>query len=106
LTYLRKNRKFDSSMKACSNSDEYGVDLNRNYGFKFGADEIGSSSSPCDERYRGTKAFSEPETRAMRDFLRSLPNMKIALNFHAWGNYFIYPFCFDATANSLLESDF
>ena len=44
LTYLRKNRKFDASMKGCSKADEYGVDLNRNYGFKFGIDEEGSSS--------------------------------------------------------------
>lgn len=36
----------------------------------------------------------------------ALPNMKIALNFHAWGNLFIYPFQFDSSSNTLLKSDF
>jgi carboxypeptidase T len=39
-----------------------GVDLNRNYGFKFGYDDDGSSSNPCAQDYRGAYAFSEPET--------------------------------------------
>ena len=42
---------------------ESGVDLNRNYSFKFAYDEEGSVSDPCDEIYRGESAFSEPETR-------------------------------------------
>jgi hypothetical protein len=45
-----------------------GVDLNRNYGFKFG---VGSSSDKecIADDYRGPKAFSEPETLAMKNFL-------------------------------------
>jgi len=39
-----------------------GVDLNRNYGFKFNYDEQGSSGDECKVDYRGTYAFSEPET--------------------------------------------
>ena len=39
-----------------------GVDLNRNYGYKFGVTETGSSRDPCAEDYRGPYAFSEPET--------------------------------------------
>lgn len=45
---------------------ESGVDLNRNYDFKFGFDEEGSVSDPCDEIYRGKFAFSEPESRAIK----------------------------------------
>jgi hypothetical protein len=30
-----------------------GVDLNRNYEYKFGFDNEGSSDNPCQEDYRG-----------------------------------------------------
>ena len=46
-----------------------GVDLNRNYGFRFGFDDKGSSPDPCSEYYRGSAPFSEPETKAIRDFV-------------------------------------
>lgn len=43
-----------------------GVDLNRNYPFKWGAlGETGSSSKPDNVYYRGAAPASEPETRAM-----------------------------------------
>ena len=41
----------------------YGVDLNRNYGYKWGYDNSGSSNYTGDETYRGPYAFSEPETQ-------------------------------------------
>ena len=47
---------------------EAGVDLNRNYAVSW-SKEGGSSSKPCDENFRGDFPFSEPETRAIRDFL-------------------------------------
>lgn len=43
-----------------------GVDLNRNYPFRFASlGEHGSSSMPDHDKYRGPMAASEPETRAM-----------------------------------------
>jgi hypothetical protein len=47
-----------------------GVDLNRNYSYFFGGSD-GSSGDPCDETYRGTGPFSEPESQAMRTLMRS-----------------------------------
>ena len=52
----------------CKAGEEVGVDLNRNYGVSFSNDR-GSSSEPCAQNYRGAHPFSEPETRAIRDFL-------------------------------------
>ena len=52
----------------CPDLTDTGVDLNRNYGvdwYKPG----GNSDEPCAQDYRGTAPFSEPETRAIRDFL-------------------------------------
>ncbi len=80
---FRKNRR--------DNSDgSYGVDLNRNYGFKWGYDDIGSSPYTVEETYRGPSAFSEPETQMVRDFCMA-HQIKITLNYHGYGNWFLYP---------------
>ena len=85
----RKNRR--------RNEDgTFGVDLNRNYGFKWGYDNLGSSAVPESEVYRGPAAFSEPETQAIR-YLCLQHNFKIALNYHAYGNFLIYPYGYTTT---------
>ena len=68
-----------------------GVDLNRNYSFMWGLDDQGSSSNGCDETYRGTSPFSEPETTAMASFVEQ-HDFPIALNYHSYSNLLIYPF--------------
>ena len=98
--YIRKNRNIYDGMKHC-NAESQGVDLNRNYGYKFAHDNQGSSGRECAEDYRGPSAFSEPETAAMRDFLIGHPKIQVALNFHAWGPLFIMPYNSDSSpANS------
>lgn len=79
----RKNRK--NSGGGC-----YGIDLNRNYSYMWGYDNIGSSPYPCDETYRGTAAFSELETQAIRDFVIG-KNIQTYFNMHAYGNDLLYP---------------
>jgi carboxypeptidase T len=54
--WWRKNRNPNAGMNAI------GVDINRNYDFLWSSG-VGSSVMPSDDTYRGTKAFSEPETR-------------------------------------------
>lgn len=79
----RKNRR--------DNGDgSHGVDPNRNYGYMWGYDNIGSSPYPADETYRGPSAFSEPETQNIRDFTNS-HEFKIALNYHSYSNLLLYP---------------
>ncbi|MEM1124184.1 MAG: M14 family zinc carboxypeptidase, partial [Bacteroidota bacterium] len=86
----RKNR-------ATSNAgDTVGVDLNRNYGLKWGLDNTGSSSDPNSLVYRGPAPFSEPETQAIRDFCIQ-HEFKMALNYHAFSNLLIIPWGFDNT---------
>ena len=46
-----------------------GVDLNRNFDKAFG---VHSSDDPCDEDYRGSEPFSEPESSAFRDYIQNL----------------------------------
>ena len=78
----RKNRKNN-------NNGTFGVDLNRNYSYQWGGD--GSSSNTSSEIYRGTSAFSEKETLAIK-WLCEQHDFKIALNSHAYGNLLLYPF--------------
>jgi hypothetical protein len=80
---LRKNRR--------NNGDgSYGVDLNRNYGYKWGYDDSGSSPYTSEETYRGPSAFSEPATKNMRTFCNE-HNFRIALNYHSYSNLLLYP---------------
>ncbi|HWO24305.1 MAG TPA: M14 family metallopeptidase [Kofleriaceae bacterium] len=71
--YQRKNRD-PVGATSCSNpptsSNQYGVDLNRNHSFKYGG--AGTSTSKCNQLYRGPSAASEPETTAVQSYLASL----------------------------------
>jgi hypothetical protein len=78
----RKNRRNN-------NDGSFGIDINRNYGYEWGYDDIGSSPEPASDTYRGTAAFSEPETRMMKYFCES-HNFPIALNYHSYSNLFLY----------------
>jgi len=81
--YWRKNRRDNGQ-------GNFGVDINRNYGYKWGIDNEGSSPSPASEVYRGTAAFSEPEARAVRDlFLRK--NFQAMISFHSFSQVILYP---------------
>jgi len=78
----RKNRR--------DNGDgTHGVDPNRNYGYKWGYDNSGSSPNPGDQTYRGPAPFSEPCIQNMRDFSND-HDFKIALNYHSYSNLLLY----------------
>ena len=81
--WWRKNRRRNAG-------GSFGVDLNRNYEFKWGYDNIGSSSNGNSGTYRGTAPFSEPETAAMRDFVLA-HRFRASLSYHSYGNLLIYP---------------
>ncbi len=75
--------------------------MNRNYDFKFGINNVGSSSDVCSEDYRGKHAFSEPETTAIKDFVEQKKDLiSMAFNFHAYGNLLIYPFNYDPSPSN------
>lgn len=78
----RKNRR--------NNGGSMGVDLNRNYSYKWGYDNTGSSPSANNETYRGPSAASEPEIQDMQNFVNSR-HIEITLNYHTYGNLLIHP---------------
>lgn len=79
----RKNRRLNEG-------GTYGVDLNRNFGYEWGHDNYGSSPNPGSSTYRGTEAFSEPETQIVKAFCEQ-HEFRVAMNYHAWGNYMLHP---------------
>jgi len=81
----------------------YGVDLNRNYGYAYAYDNIGSQPLVWSPWYRGENAFSEPESFAMSQFLIA-HDIKLQVNWHAAGNMLIYPWSYinESTPDSLL----
>lgn len=91
--------------KNCRNTgaSNKGVDLNRNYGFEWGYDNIGSSIDPEDETYRGTAAFSEPETQIMKEFTESR-SFKLCIDYHCYSNVLINPWSYEnlSTPDSVL----
>lgn len=87
----RKNRRKNTG----TDSTRAGVDLNRNYGVDWndcaGASTSCGSGTVTAETYWGTSSFSEPETRAIRDFCYSR-NFVIAFDQHCAGPYYSLPF--------------
>ena len=89
----RKNMA-DNNSSGFFEDDEDGVDLNRNFSYMWGYDEIGSSSDPGGATYRGTAAFSEPEAQTIRDFVNSR-EFTISLFYHAYGNKYVHSWGYD-----------
>jgi len=76
FSFWRKNRR--------RNRDgSFGVDLNRNFEVGFVVNKDTTSNV-----YSGPAPFSEPETRALRDFVLEHHNITIALDYHSQGNVF------------------
>eukprot|EP01006_Ploeotia_vitrea_P016010 TRINITY_DN46455_c0_g1_i1.p1 TRINITY_DN46455_c0_g1~~TRINITY_DN46455_c0_g1_i1.p1 ORF type:complete len:550 (+),score=18.80 TRINITY_DN46455_c0_g1_i1:28-1677(+) len=94
--FWRKNRrKFGNTV--------YGVDLNRNYNDDFGGPGASNTKSATD--YHGPAPFSEPETRAIRDFTgywkdnttwvnstKGLVNNVLGcISYHSYGELILFP---------------
>ncbi|MBN1755339.1 hypothetical protein JW877_03900 [bacterium] len=83
----RKNRR--------NNGDgTFGVDLNRNFGYMWGYDDIGSSPSTSDQTYRGPSPFSEPETQYYRDFVND-HQFILSFHYHSYQGLYLFPWGYD-----------
>ncbi len=76
FSFWRKNRRVNVD-------GSYGVDLNRNFPIGYV-----KSTATTSNVYGGPEPFSEPETRALRDFVECHENITIALDYHSQGNVF------------------
>ena len=92
----RPYRAWRRNRQPTPGSSRVGTDLNRNYGYKYGCCG-GSSGQPGAWNYRGPKAWSAPETRAMRDFVLSRvvdgqQRIRTHISFHTAGELVLWPF--------------
>lgn len=77
-----------------------GVDLNRNYPFRWGAlGEVGSSSKPQSFYYRGPEPGSEPETRAMMRLAES-EHFVASISYHTGTVAVLSPYTIDNVKDS------
>jgi carboxypeptidase T len=88
--YWRKNRR--------ANADgTYGVDINRNYGYAWGFDDVGSSGQPGSDVYRGTAPFSEPEAAAIRSLFLG-HDVRAMISFHSFAQDILFPWGYTTQA--------
>jgi len=82
----RKTRSDHGSILGCK-----GVDPNRNWDYHYG--ENGVSHNKCQETYCGPEAFSEVETRNIRDFVQTLePVPVLGHSFHSYSQLWLWPY--------------
>jgi carboxypeptidase T len=83
----RKNR-FDNG------DGSFGTDLNRNYPYLWGFDDVGSSPDPSSITYRGASPGSEAETQGMLT-LMDQRSFATAISAHSYGNIWLTPWGYD-----------
>ncbi|MDX3114644.1 MULTISPECIES: M14 family metallopeptidase [Streptomyces] len=83
----RKNLRDVNADGAISTGD--GVDLNRNFAYKWGYDNEGSSPNPTSETYRGASPASEPETKALDGFEKRI-GFTYGINYHSAAELLLY----------------
>ncbi|XP_041764962.1 uncharacterized protein LOC121589838 [Anopheles merus] len=67
----------------------YGVDLDRNWAYRW---PQAVHPGQCSDSYAGAQPFSEPETRAVRDFLLARRrHVRLYLSLQAYGQLLAYP---------------
>ena len=95
--YWRKNHQDGTG-------DRDGVDLNRNYDQNWARG--GSSSYPASDTYHGPAPFSEPESKAMKEFVEATPELRAMISFHTFGELVLYPWSgsFETVGGADLEA--
>ena len=80
--YYRKNMSVNSDKSR-------GVDLNRNYDSWWC--QAGASNYPGADTYCGPRAFSEPESQAVKRFVEARRNLKTHISYHSYASTILYP---------------
>ena len=112
--FQRKNMNSTNGF-ACSNpptaTNQFGIDLNRNFNFKWGTVNR-PTESPCGQTYPGPTAASEPETQEVQDLVRTLfadqrgaadtdpaplTTTGVLLTLHSYGDLVLWPWGYTGT---------
>ncbi|XP_075003712.1 carboxypeptidase A1-like [Calonectris borealis] len=90
-----QNRMWRKTRSTHSGSTCIGVDPNRNWDANFGGP--GASRNPCSETYHGPYANSEPEVKAIVDFVNNHGNIKAFVSIHSYSQLLLYPYGYTRT---------
>ncbi|OLL23582.1 putative metallocarboxypeptidase ECM14 [Neolecta irregularis DAH-3] len=98
----RKNRQ-PTGFPFCT-----GIDLNRDWGFKWPEEEDSLGVNPCSERYQGETPFQAIESKLLAEYIGNLKDHDHEvigyLDFHSYAQKILYPFAYDcATTPPNLE---
>ncbi|GAA5868702.1 hypothetical protein JCM3774_003630 [Rhodotorula dairenensis] len=67
-----------------------GIDLNRNWGYKF---QPGTRPNPCSDAYPGARAFESVELQALRDYMLG-PGVDAFMDVHSFGQMLLFPYSY------------
>lgn len=89
--YSRAQERLWRKNRRRNDDGSFGVDPNRNYGYMWGILDVPTSSQvPSDETYVGPRAFSEPETQAVRDLV-GCERFAGVITYHSYSQLILYP---------------
>ena len=90
---LNKRKNMNPENIGTCGEEDSGVDINRNFGVDWAHGNEKNHSQLCSDFWPGQEAFSEPESRALRDFVgQHRSEIKFIINCHTSGNEFIWPY--------------
>jgi carboxypeptidase T len=89
--YSRTTKRLWRKNRRPNLDGSHGVDLNRNYGYVWGVLNTSTSShTPADDTYVGPRAFSEPETRTVRDLI-ACGSFGGIVTYHSYSQLVLWP---------------
>jgi Zinc carboxypeptidase/Immune inhibitor A peptidase M6 len=93
FTFEKGQRLWRKNLRDNNNDGEItagdGVDLNRNFDYRWGYDNEGSSPQTTSETYRGPGPNSEPETQALDQFVGDI-GFEFFVNYHSAAELLLY----------------
>jgi len=100
--FWRKNRTPNEGVPNCP-----GTDLNRNYNFRWGVVDDGTSDDPCSNLYFGPGAASELETQAIeREGQRLSGSILLWISWHSWDFKWLFPYASTDDNGNCMRSPF
>ncbi|XP_035308083.1 carboxypeptidase B2 isoform X2 [Cricetulus griseus] len=95
LWFIGYNRMWRKNRSVYKNNRCVGTDLNRNFASKHWCEE-GASSFSCSETYCGLYPESEPEVKAVANFLRSnINHIKAYISMHSYSQQILFPYSYN-----------
>ncbi|KXN72296.1 carboxypeptidase A2, pancreatic, isoform CRA_b, partial [Conidiobolus coronatus NRRL 28638] len=92
--YTRQNRMWRKNLQPNPDSSCIGIDLNRNWGYKWGS----SGTDPCAVNYQGSSAFNTLETKAVSKLLSKNNNTIAYIDLHSYSQLWMHPYGYTCSA--------